>query len=355
MRHIGPRGQAPAPQRGAALLLALLTVALVATLASAALWRHWRNVEVEQSERARMQAGWVLGGALDWARLILREDARAGGPDHGGEPWAVPLQESRISGFLALEPGALDGIDEVYLSGQITDAQARMNLRNLVADNKVSEPDQQAFARLFELLGLDASEIDTVAANLLRALTPVAAAPAAGASQAETPPDKEQPVPLLPRRLDQLAWLGLSAESARVLAPFITMLPVRTPVNVNTAPEEVLAASIPGIDRTDAQALVSARQRAPFRALGAVMPLLPAGTEALAPGRFSVGTRFFDVRGRLRMEQLVVEERSLLLRNGMEVSILWRERARAELPLAPAAAASATASAAQGPVLTMPP
>ncbi|MEY2953604.1 MAG: hypothetical protein RLZZ401_1691, partial [Pseudomonadota bacterium] len=34
-------------QRGAALLAAMLTVTLVASLASAALWQQWRSVEVE--------------------------------------------------------------------------------------------------------------------------------------------------------------------------------------------------------------------------------------------------------------------------------------------------------------------
>ena len=38
-------------QSGAALLLAMLTVALVATLASAALWQQWRAIEVEGAER----------------------------------------------------------------------------------------------------------------------------------------------------------------------------------------------------------------------------------------------------------------------------------------------------------------
>jgi general secretion pathway protein K len=348
-------------QGGAALLMALLTVALVATLASAALWRQWRNVEVEAHDRSRMQAGWVLSGALDWARLILREDARAGGPDHLGEPWSVPLQESRLSTFLAIDPGQSDAADEVFLSGQITDAQSRMNVRNLFLDGKVSEPDQQAFARLFELLGLEPAEVDTLAANLVLALGPAAPAPDAAASEAAADDSATREVPLLPRRLDQLAWLGLSEASARVLTPYITLLPVRTPLNINSASAEALAASIPGLDLTDAQAIVSARQRAPFRALAALIPLLPPDSAALVPGRFSVGTRFFDVRGRLRMEQLIVEERSLLLRNGMEVSILWRERARAEptpgvdaSPVRPASA-PATATAGQGPVLTMPP
>lgn len=33
-------------QRGAALLMAMLTVTLVATFAAAAMWQQWRSVEV---------------------------------------------------------------------------------------------------------------------------------------------------------------------------------------------------------------------------------------------------------------------------------------------------------------------
>ena len=105
MRRLAPgsqllRGQRVVPgrlpraarQRGAALLLAMLTVALVATLASTALWQQWRSVEIESRERERLQAGWILVGALDWARLILREDARSGGPDPLAEPWSIELR-----------------------------------------------------------------------------------------------------------------------------------------------------------------------------------------------------------------------------------------------------------------------
>ena len=41
-------------QRGAALLAAMLTVTLVATLAAAAAWQQWREIEVERSERVRV-------------------------------------------------------------------------------------------------------------------------------------------------------------------------------------------------------------------------------------------------------------------------------------------------------------
>ena len=73
----GPLRPASIRQRGAALLSAMLTVALVATFAASALWQQWRTVEVEAAERARIQAAWLLVGGLDWARLLLREDGRS--------------------------------------------------------------------------------------------------------------------------------------------------------------------------------------------------------------------------------------------------------------------------------------
>ena len=46
----------PARSRGVALLTAMIVVTLVATLASAMLWRQWRSVEIEAAERSRSQA-----------------------------------------------------------------------------------------------------------------------------------------------------------------------------------------------------------------------------------------------------------------------------------------------------------
>ena len=90
-------------QRGAALLTAMVIVTLVATMAAAMVWQQWRAVQVETAERARMQSSWILQGALDWARLILREDARSGRPTALTEPWATPLAEARLSTFLAAD------------------------------------------------------------------------------------------------------------------------------------------------------------------------------------------------------------------------------------------------------------
>ena len=132
-------------QRGAALLAAMLTVTLVATFAAAALWQQWRSIEVETAERARVQSAWILLGALDWSRLILIEDSRAGGADHLAEPWAVPLEEARLSTFLAADRNVAQQTDastdtrDAFLSGQIIDLQSRLNPTNLVPGGTVKE------------------------------------------------------------------------------------------------------------------------------------------------------------------------------------------------------------------------
>ncbi|MEY4752411.1 MAG: hypothetical protein RJA44_86, partial [Pseudomonadota bacterium] len=127
-------------QRGAALLTAMMIVSLIATMAAAMVWQQWRAIQIEAAERAQNQAQWVLNGALDWARLILREDARdnqrLGNGDHLGEPWAVPLAEARLSTFLAADRDSSDDAPDAFLQGSISDAQARYNLRNLIRQGR---------------------------------------------------------------------------------------------------------------------------------------------------------------------------------------------------------------------------
>ncbi len=313
-RVVAGRLPRPARQRGAALLLAMLTVALVATLAATALWQQWRSVEIEIRERERLQAGWILVGALDWARLILREDARSGGPDHLAEPWSIELRDTRLTTFLAMEPGTTDLGEGAFLSGNITDAQARLNVSNLIAGSQVSERDLRAFERLFDALGLARSELDTMVANLQLSVA------------SDVPQDNMRFVPLLPRRVDQLGWLGLSDASLAVLAPYVTVLPSRTQLNLNTADALVIAARIPGLDASDARNLVAARARMPFRTLSDVARMLPADADALNPGDVGVASRYFEVRGRLRMQETEVLERSLVQRSGTTVTTVWRDR-----------------------------
>ena len=314
-------------QRGAALLIALLTVTLVASLSAAALWQQWRSVQIESAERARVQALWVLNGALDWARLILREDVREGSVDHLGEPWAIPLEEARLSTFLAADKNNNSSADtsdmdleQVFLSGSVTDLQSRMNVLNLVEDGAVSKTWFKAFAKLYAQLGLDEAELNIVADNLRLAQAPqVGKGAPSGTNSTATP--------LLPQRVGQLRWLGMSERSLKALTPFITVLPARTSVNLNTASATVLSACIPSLDMAQAQNMVEQRQSAYFRNLGDAGRSISAITTELTNEQHGVSTRFFEVKGRLRMGETVIEERSLVQREGLNnITVLRRER-----------------------------
>ncbi len=319
-------------QRGAAILLAMLTVTLVATLAAAALWQQWRSVEVETAERERVQASWILTGALDWARLILREDGRAGGADHLAEPWAVPLEEARLSTFLAADrngvataqTGSEDRTEQAFLSGSMEDMQGRLSVRNLVKDGKVNEFTFKQFAKLFDLLNLPVPELMAMAENLRFASDRSADNRSGGRAV------------LMPSRAAHLVWLGVSSATAQALLPFVFMSPEATadiPLNLNTASEEVLYAALEPLDLADAKKLVAARALSHFQKLDDANAVV----EGLAnhfgnhSGSFAVATRYFEVTGRLRMGQITVQERSLVKRNGTDVKTLWRERGVVDL------------------------
>ena len=319
---------APRRQRGAALLLAMLTLALVASLASSALWLQWRQVEIEIAERGRAQTQWLLTGAFDWTRLILAEDARsAQSSDHLGEPWAIPVQESKLSTFLSQDGAWREGDPEVYLSGQITDAQSRLNLGSLMADGQVSPVARAQWQRLFERLDLPMPELDLLLRRWPQAWT--AASQANRSATTHNPSSDSAGVPLLPRRLDQLVWLGLSPTTLERLRPYATVLPVATPVNLNTAPAPVLQAVIEGLDASAADQLVAQRSQRPWNSLQeAAEALGPLGRQ-LDNNQHAVSSRHFEVRGRLRIDALVQEELALVQREGLQVRMLWR------LPLPP--------------------
>lgn len=301
-------------QRGTALLLAMIILSLVATVAAGMVWQQERAIRVESAERGRAQAAWILAGALDWARLLLREDMRSGSIDHLGEPWAVPLAEARLSTFLAADrdPTADDG-PQAFLSGAIEDMQSRYNVLNLLDDEGgVSAAEVAALQRLADLAGAPSDTAQRMAGGLAAALGGDEAAAA-----------------LPPSRFSQFAWLGLSPDTLARLAPYVTLLPQATPVNVNTAPREVLTAAIDGLDLGTAERLVQRRARRPFQSLEDLRRELPQGTE-LDDARVAVGSSFFAVHGRLRIDERVLEQDSVVERRGRgggrEVRVAWSER-----------------------------
>ena len=317
------KGRGGKHQRGSAILTAMLLVTLVASLSAAALWQQWRAIETESVLRSQVQARWVVQGALDWSRRVLKDDDN--NFDHLGEPWAIPLRDLPLAAFLAAQSGAADAgtdagevaMQDAKLSGAVTDLQARLNLNSLVLPGGAPhEPSVQAFTRLFDSLQLPRAELNLLVQQLRLAKT------LQDPNQAAA-----EPVPLLPRTLAQAVWLGLSAGTVERLRPFVTVLPQATAVNLNTATAEVLAAAIATLPLSEARRVVVLRAKTPFQTLDAARRAMNLDPTALLETQHSVSSGYFAVQAQLRLEGLNIATQALVWRNAKtrEVSVLWQD------------------------------
>ena len=285
-------------EHGSAVIMAMLVVAATATLVSGALWQQSALIRETENELAYAQAKWLLRGAIDWAGVILLEDGRTSSVDHRGEPWAVPLADTRLNEG--------DARPAAYLAGAIDDEQGKLNLRNLVAGDQVNPSQLAALGRLLGMLGIDEAFADAIAARLM-------AAQRAGNAQ----PDPARAF------IEELLDVGLGADAMERLRPFLTLLPETTPLNVNTASAEVLAASIPGLTLLDARRIVAARSRAYFRDLAdALQRLREAGAAANGDG-LSVATRYFSIDGTVTYARARLEGRALVKRDANRLEVIW--------------------------------
>lgn len=327
-------------QRGAALLMAMVIVTLVATLAASMVWQQWRATQVEGAERIRTQASWVLSGALDWARLILREDAKATDKsDHLGEPWAIPLAEARLSTFLASDSNNnssdADDAPEAFLSGKVEDAQAKYNLRRLLGETGDIEPEEvKVLKRLLESLSMSPSLADGIADALHKSTMAVASLSDPDILSKLGGEQGRAQAPLVPQTFDQILWLGLDAGTLERLRPYVTLLPEnKSQVNINTASKEVIAAVVPGLDLARAARIVQARQRKPFKddingASGAFVEVVGRVTPDWDVTRLSNKSDYFEVRGRLRFEDNIIEQRHLVQRTNGGNDVVVRHQSR---------------------------
>ena len=324
--------KAPARQRGAAILAALVTVALVAGLSVAAFWRQWRGIEVETAGRQALQAEWLLAGAIEWARGRVGDDGqRSPAVDHLGEAWAQPVQAMPLQalGAQALaantdSPARMDAdtADEARWSLVLEDAQGRLNVLNLLEGQAISPRWLTVFRRLFDRLGLPPQQLDLLAEQLRLA----------NLGTTEAPPLAR--LPLVPMRQADLAWLGLTPATVDALQAHVSLLPGRLQVNLNTAGPEVLGALL-ALEPAQVQQLVARRQAQPFASLAAT------GLARTDEQMQSVNSHFFEVQAELqlvRQAPVTLREHALLQRDGRDVRTLWQRR-ETPRPAAPASAA----------------
>jgi len=287
-------------QQGVAIIMALLLTTLAITIIASLFWQQQVQVRAIENQRLQLQKQWILRGALDWAALILRDDAKYSRTDTLDEPWTAPLAETHLDQYV--ENGRADGdVADTTLSGSISDAQARLNLNNLRSNNAVDPAAVATFARLLTLLNIDPA-LALATANQM--IPDGDSAQGIGYTQVN----------------DLLAVPGVTPALLEKIKHYVIFLPGNTPVNVNTAPAQVIAAMFE-LSLTDANILVARRKTAAFRDLADVSNHLP--NQTFNATNLSVSSSYFLINGKVRMNRAMLDMQALLQRNGAVSQLQW--------------------------------
>jgi general secretion pathway protein K len=261
----------PSRQRGVAVVTALLLTTLAVTIVASLFWQQQVQVRSIENQRLHSQARWLVRSCLDFARLILQEDFRTSrSMTRADGLWATPVAETRLDDLVKREKVEGETFDATF-SGQNYDAQSRYNLANLASTTGaggINKKQVAVFARLLQIVQLDPALAKVVATQVARSegagLLPPSGTPSPDIEP--VPPGSGQPVKMM-RAEDLLSVAGFDQKAIDKLRDFVIVLPKATPINVNTASAEVLAALING-SVSEGQNLVVARKRAPFIDVG---------------------------------------------------------------------------------------
>jgi general secretion pathway protein K len=299
--------------RGAAVVMAMLLAALAATIAATLLWQQQRWIGEHQHRRDQVQAQALAMAGVQWTRQIVFENAPAGSVVQLGQPWALRLPA------MPIENGSI--------GGYIVDAQGLINVNNLSTNSTAATSTRAALQRLFAALALPASLINAVADWVD---TDDKTSDPGGAEDAWY---LAQPTPSLAanapvRRVDELLLVrDVSPASMARARPFVAALDAPTPVNVNTAPAEVLAATVGGLDAAGAASLVALREKTPFASVADFKARLPRPDLLADDTSLTVRSDWFEVSIEARQGDTLARARALLKRSttaGEWPAVVWQ-------------------------------
>lgn len=246
-----------ADERGVALLLALLVLALLVALILEFDAEARREYREAAAFRDNFKAGMLARAAVQAARAVLQQDVlrdkQAGEAFDGPtDLWAIPIKNYAIG----------DGL----LSAQIEDERGKLNLNDLAAnpgDTLQRKKTIDRIKRLFELLQISPDLVDALVDWVDQDENPEPAGAESLYYQSQKPPYRAANAPL--EALGDLRLVkGFTPEIIDRLSPYVTVFPPEggSLVNLNTADPLVIHALDPAITQTMAMEIVQGR---PFK------------------------------------------------------------------------------------------
>ena len=300
-------------QKGVALIVALLVVALATVLIAGLLDRgELAGARTRNQLREEQAQAYALGLEAYAAKVLTQDQAQGSGIDAADSPWAVPLPPTPVpAGTISAVMGDLDG---------------RFNLNNLDPVYDTQQNWRQKFILLLQALKLDPKLVDEIVAWM---------SAAASTSAASDVYYLAQPVPYRAARrefahVSELRLVhGIDGDIYTALSPYVSALPAGTTINVNTASVPVLMTLAPNVTAEMAQTIWQ-QGHAHFHSLADLTGTQPALRVIVCPACYSWHSAYFLARGQITLDGLPFEFRSLIERraNGSDGGVRVLQRSR---------------------------
>lgn len=324
------RMNGPGRQRGVALIIALILVALATILATKLTFDGFlerrRTIGVLAAEQA-LQFG--FGAEALAADVLIRDLQTSGGLTTLAGAWAQPSQPLPIT-----PQDNPEGEPIGTLQGELEDLQGRFNLNNLArvitdatTHQVVQDPQPlEQFQRLLTLVGLE-PKWAAIARDWIDA-DDMPGSPDGAEDQvytSQTPPYRTGNWPMMsPSELMNLP--GFGADRYRKIAPYVTALPSATvPVNICTAPSAVLESLAENLNgEYSPEFLANGRKQGCFPDLNAFRNVVGPKLLASLTGRYDQKSNYFRLTTRITLGTTEFTLYSLLLRGPAKVTPLTR-------------------------------
>ena len=299
-------------QNGVALITALLIVALATIITVAMTTRQQidirRTANIINSEQAYMYAL----GAENWVRRILLRDAKSNKIDSFNDIWAIPIPPLPIVGGV--------------VQGQIEDLQSRFNLNNLIKEGQASAEDIIFFERLLAILELPPALAQVAVDWIDNDMEPQMPHGAEDNAYLTKTPAYRTSNTLFTNPTEMRLLAGIDNESYQKLLPYISTLPTYSPININTAPLEILMALVKELSESDAQTLIADREKKPFQSIqDFLIHDALAGLEIKA-NNLSVSSDYFLLTAQVQIDKAQTQLNSILYRSSDKVEIIMRSQ-----------------------------
>jgi general secretion pathway protein K len=263
------RGSPPARQRGIAMLVAILLVALGTIIAAAVAYESAMTARRGTATFSFDEAVLVSQGAEALAGYGLRLMMQSSKTSSSGAAGPDITLSGGISGQWAQPVGPLEVVPGVTLEATLEDMQGRFNLNWLVSSSQganLGKPDPimvEAFRQLLQLAQVDPKWADMVVDWIDRDNNPQTQGAEDSAYLGQNPPYLAANQ-YITSTSELLALPGFGRDNYLKLEPYISALPPNTNLNVCTAPHLVLDAFNKGtVNFQDPEALAKNRANAP--------------------------------------------------------------------------------------------